>query len=285
MKKIGRRGLVILGLTTIAAVSVGISRRVFGRKKLRFPYANSPLSTKDYAALAAKPGWSASEITVAPGVSLNGLVRRPKAAGAPWVLFYQGNDANMLRVGQSFLMGLASDHDWGLAIFAYRGYDSSSGEPHLADLATDAPEIITQLCATEHVERSRLHVVGFSIGGHLAVRAMAVAAQTQPKPTSLSLLAPINDISMVPHSFYERFDAGDEFYTEPFLDAIPAPVLVMQGTADEALLGPEQGRAIAAKLDTRAQYVELPGVGHIALLSSETVFATVRDFISKHETA
>jgi len=282
MKHIGRRGFIILGFAVIAAISFGLARRIFGRKRLRFPYLNSPLPPQEYADLAAKPGWSASHVVVAPGISLNGLVRRPKNPDAPWVLFYQGNDANMLRIGQAFLSGLAADRDWGLAIYAYRGYDSSAGEPHLTDLAADAPEIIGQLCSTERIERSRLHIVGFSIGGHLAVRAVAVAARSQVKPASLTLLAAVNDIVMVPRSFYERFDSGDEFQTAPFLDAIPAPVLVIQGTADEALLGPEQGRAIAAKLGIRAHYVELPGVGHIALLSSETVFATVRDFINEH---
>jgi len=282
MKKIGRRGFIILTFATFAAISLGLCRRIFGAKQLRFPYLNKPLPAPEYTALAAKPGWSASRITVAPGISLNGLVRRPQAADAPWVLFYQGNDAEMLRVGQAFLSGLAADRDWGLAIFAYRGYDSSVGEPHLPDLAADAPEIITQLCASEHLERSKVHVVGFSIGGHIAVRAMAVAARTEPRPASLTLLAPVNDIVMVPRSFYERLDPGDEFQTAPFLDAVSAPVLVIQGTADEALGGPEQGHAIAIKLGSRARYVELQGVGHIALLSSEKVFAITRDFITEH---
>jgi pimeloyl-ACP methyl ester carboxylesterase len=96
------------------------------------------------------------------------------------------------------------------------------------------------------------------------------------------LLAPVDDIVMVPRSFYERLDPGDKFQTRPFLEAIPAPVLVVQGTADEALRGPEQGRAIAAGLGARARYVELPGVGHSALLSDPTVFSTVRDFIDEH---
>jgi pimeloyl-ACP methyl ester carboxylesterase len=282
MRKIGRRGFIILAVATIAVISLGLLRRVFSRKQLRFSYLNKPLAASDYALLAAKSQWSASQIVVAPSITLNGLVRRPKAVNAPWVLFYQGNDADMLRVGQSFLTGLVADRDWGLAIFAYRGYDSSSGEPHLPELAADAPEIITQLCATEHVERSRVHVVGFSIGGHLSVRAMVVAARQQPHPASLTLLAPVNDIVMVPRSFFERLDPGDDFQTSPFLDSVPAPVLVIQGTADEALHGPEQGRAIAAKLGERAKYVELPGVGHIALLSNDEVFTATRDFISEH---
>src|SRR5882757_8688512 len=127
MKQIGRRGFIILALAIITAISWGLFRRVFGRKQLRFSYLNKSLPASEYATLAAKPRWSASQIVVAPGITLNGLVRRPTAVGAPWVLFYQGNDADMLRVGQAFLSGLAFDRDWGLAIFAYRGYDSSAG--------------------------------------------------------------------------------------------------------------------------------------------------------------
>lgn len=264
------------------AFSIGLFARVFGPKRLRFPYQTGSIAPAEYQALAAQPGWSARQITVAPGIRLNGLVRRPKAADAPWVLFYQGNDGHMLKVGQTFLSSLAQTRDWGLAIFAYRGYDSSDGVARLRLLAADAPEILTQLCATEKVDRARVHVVGFSIGGHLAVRAMAVLAKQSPKPPSLSLLASVDDITMVPPSFYQRLDPGDDFITRPYLAEIPAPVLVVQGTADDALMGPEQGRAIAAALGARARYLEIPGEKHIALMANEQALAAVREFIEAH---
>jgi pimeloyl-ACP methyl ester carboxylesterase len=271
-----------LGMATIVALSLGIFARVLGGKRLRFPYLNSSLSPAQYQALSAEPGWAARQITVAPGVRLNGLVRRPTAPDAPWVLFYQGNDAEMLKVGQAFLSRLSGAHDWGLAIYAYRGYDSSEGVPRLPLLAADAPEILVQLCQTEQVDRGRVHVIGFSIGGHIAVRAMVSAARLSPKPPSLTLLAPVNDITMVPRSFYDKLDPGDHFHTGPFLADIPAPVLVVQGTKDEALGGPEQGRAVAAALGSRAQYQELPGVGHVELMENERSLTAVRQFIEAH---
>lgn len=271
-----------MALAAIVGLGLGVFGRVFGPKRLRFPYLTGSLPASEYQALAAQPGWSATRIDVAPGIALNGLLRRPKAADAPWVLFYQGNDAHLLRVGQAFLNRLGADRDWGLAVFAYRGYDSSSGTPHYAELAQDAPEILKQLCATEHISRGRVHIVGFSIGGHLAVRAMAVAARMQPKPPSLTLLAAVDDIVMYRHSVYEKLDPGDDFLTQPYLDAIPAPVLVVQGTADEALLGPEQGRAIAAHLADRARYLELPGVGHVALMSDASAISATRELIDTH---
>ena len=268
-----------MGIAAVVALSLAVFGRVFGPKRLRFPYLASPLASVQYQALAAEPGWAARQITVAPGVRLNGLVRRPKVANAPWLLFYQGNDAHMLEVGQAFLSRLAATRDWGLAIFAYRGYDSSDGVPRLPLLAADAPQILEQLCTTEQVDRGRVHLIGFSIGGHLAVRAMRDAARLQPRPPSLTLLASVNDITMVPRSFYDKLDPGDDFQTSTFLAEIPAPVLVVQGTKDEALGGPEQGRAIAAALGARAQYLELPGVGHVALMANDAALAAVREFI------
>jgi len=282
MFQLNRKGWLVLGFAAVMALSLGVFARVFGPKRLRFPYLTGSIAPAEYQVLAARPGWSARQISVAPGIRLNGLVRRPQAADAPWVLFYQGNDAHMLKVGQAFLSSLAGPRDWGLAIFAYRGYDSSDGVARLPLLAADAPEILAQLCATEKVDRARVHVVGFSIGGHLAVRAMAVAARQAPKPASLSLLAPVDDITMVPRSFYDKFDPGDDFITRPYLADIPAPVLVVQGTADEALKGPEQGRAIAAALAERARYVELPGAEHVALMTNEPALSATREFIEAH---
>jgi pimeloyl-ACP methyl ester carboxylesterase len=206
-------------------------------------------------------------------------MRRPKSAAAPWILFYPGNDATQLRRGQGFLTRVAEERDWGLALYAYRGYDSSGGTPRLNDLATDAFEIFDKLCASERVAPANVHIVGFSIGGHLAVRAVGAAARRNLRPGSLSLLASVDDIVMVRRSFWERLDPGDDYQTRPYLGDVPGPVLVLQGTEDEALDGPGQGRAIAAALGARAQYVELPGMGHNALLESDAAVAKLRAFI------
>src|SRR4051794_21096722 len=101
-----RRGWIILGFAAVVALSLGVFARVFGPKRLRFTYQTGSIAPAEYQALASQPGWSARQITVAPGTRLNGLVRRPLAADAPWVLFYQGNDGHMLKVGQTFLVSL-----------------------------------------------------------------------------------------------------------------------------------------------------------------------------------
>jgi pimeloyl-ACP methyl ester carboxylesterase len=263
----------------LGALLPSIYERFFGRPRLRFTYFTGQLSQAKYDALAKKPGWAASKIEVAPRVSLRGLVRRAREPSAPWVVFYSGNDASLLETGQRFLGRLAGDRDWGLAVFAYRGFESSDGEAEQASIAQDSPVIVKRLCAAERVEPSRVHLVGFSIGGHFAAHAARGAAFSGQRVATLSLLASVDDIVMVPNSPWARLSTGDDYQTRPLLATLPSPVLVVQGTADEALGGPEQGRAIAAALGPRAQYHELPGVGHQALLENETSLALVRELI------
>jgi pimeloyl-ACP methyl ester carboxylesterase len=277
-----RKGLGVFGVAALIAISIGILPRVLGRKRLRFPYLTGQIAPNEYQALAAQRGWSAAKVTVAPGIDLNGLVRRPNTPGAPWVLYYPGNDATQLKRGQAFLSRLSGDQDWGLAVFAYRGYDSSAGIPKIADLAADAPELLLQLCQNEKLTPAQVNVVGFSIGGYMSVRAVGALTQRGQAPASLTLMAGVNDIVMFRRSVWEKLDPGDDLLTQPFLADIKAPVLVVQGGADETLGGPVQGKAIADTLGERARYVELPGVGHNVLIETEAAVAAVHSFIAGH---
>jgi pimeloyl-ACP methyl ester carboxylesterase len=273
-----------LGLVALALVMVSLSplyERFFGRRRLRFPYLSRPIAGSAYDALAAHPGWAKTKLEVAPGISLNGLIRRPTSPSAPWVLYYPGNDASQLTQGQAFLLRLAGERDYGMAVFAYRGYDSSSGTSSLAGIAADAPEILSRLCATEHIAPERVHVMGFSIGGHFAVHAVRGAVAQNRRPKTLTLLASVNDIVMYHRSRWEKLSPGEDYQTAPLLADVPAPVLVLQGSGDKTFGGAEQGRAIAAALGARATYHELPGVDHVALLSDAAALDLVRDFVTK----
>lgn len=277
--------LVGMGVLGMAVVLVGLSplfERFFGRPRLRFPYLGRPLPEAAYAELAAKPGWAKTQLEVAPAIRLNGLIRRPASPAAPWVLFYPGNDPSQLTRGQKFLIALAGTTDWGLAVFAYRGYDGSGGRSELTSLRADAPEILARLCAAEKIAPSKVHLAGFSIGGYYAVNAAGGAARAGQRAATLTLLASVNDIVMYTPSPWEKLSPGEDYQTQPYLSAVPAPVLALQGDADSALRGPEQGRDIAKALGARATYEELPGVDHVPLLSNARALELVRAFIRAH---
>jgi len=268
----------------LVAVSLGIlftayALRRFGVHRRRFTYLTGTLSPEAYAVLASRPRWSATTAWVAPGVVLNGLVRRPAAPGARWILFFSGNDATILATAQKFLERVRDGADWGLAVVAYRGYDSSGGTPSRDALVGDAEFVFDALLAEEHLRPSDVHVVAFSLGGYLAASVVGRAAESQRKVASLSLLASVQDITMLRRSWAARLALGDTYFIDPLLDAVPAPVLVVQGGADETL-GVESGRTIAARLGGRAHYIELPGVGHNPLLESDEAIRAVRGFVS-----
>lgn len=278
-----RRGFAAFAVALVVLGSLPLYERCFGRRRLRFPYLARPIAAQRYDELAGIEGWQKARIEVAPGVHLSGLVRRPSAESSAWLLFYPGNDESQLERGRAFLRRLAGERDWGLAVFAYRGYDASEGSPKLSDMLADAPRILSELCRTEHLRPDQVHVAGFSIGGHFATHAVGVEAARGLRPRTLTLLASVDDIVMYRPSPWARLSAGEDYQTQPLLAAVPGPVLVLQGDADEALEGPGQGRAIAKALGARARYVELPGVLHVPLLENAAALDAVRSFIAEHQ--
>lgn len=277
-----RNALLALGLALVIAMTLPLYERLFGRKRLRFPYLSRPIASATYAALAAKPGWSKAALPVAPGIELRGLVRRPSAKSRPWVLFYPGNDESQLERGQGFLIRMAGEADWGLAVFGYRGYDASDGKSELDAIRADAPTLLAELCKREGIAPSQVHLAGFSIGGHFAVHAARGAAERGARAATLTLLAPVNDIVMYQPSRFEKLSAGEDYQTGPYLPGVPAPVLLLQGAADLTLDGASQGLAIAKELGDRVKYVEYPGVGHVPLLEHEPALADMRAFVQQH---
>ncbi len=269
--------------TVIVLGAVALVVRMSGRNRLRFEYATGGLSADAYAALTAHSGWKQWTAAVGDGVMLNGLVRRPVAPDAPWILFFPGNDATQLATGQRVIEQIIGTEDWGAAVISYRGFDGSGGVPDVETLRRDGNAILASLLASEQLNPKRVHLVAFSIGGHVASFVAAEQGRRGLPLASLSLLASVDDIVMLRHSPFVRFAAGDAYQTRPLLRDIPAPVLVVQGANDEALDGPGQGRAIAAALGKRAEYIELPGVGHAALLSNEIALMRVHNFIAARQ--
>jgi uncharacterized protein len=245
----------------------------------RFPYASVPLSSEAYDELAARAGWAKAVETVAPGVSLRGLVRRPTRNDAPWVLFFPGNDASQLTAGQALLEQLRGDRDWGLVVYSYRGYDSSDGTPSPDTLAQDGYVVLQNVIVKERVEPSRLHVVAFSLGGYVAASAVGKAARAGTKVRSLSILAPAADMEMVHSMWRARLVLGDVIDMFPLADDLPGPVLLLHGVADKTI-PIEQGRAFAARLGARARLQELPGVGHAEINESPEALEAVRAVIA-----
>ncbi len=280
MTRTGRRWVFAAIAVSVAALVPRVVSRILGRHRLRFTYAIGSAAPDEGAKLTVNPPWELVSLPVASGISLRGIVRRPLSPSAPWILFFPGNDATQLLTAQKLLERVRGDRDWGAAVWSYRGYDSSDGVPERDDLVADATRIFEGLLDREHIEASRVHVAAFSLGGYLAAHVVGLEAREGRKPASLSLLAAVQDIVMVRPSWAARLSAGDSYEILLLLDSVPAPVLVVQGKEDEAL-GVDQGRKIASNLGPRAEYVELAGVGHNALLETEDAILALRAMIER----
>ena len=280
----GRMQLVpwVVSATVIVCAAVAWALLVRGRNPLRVLYATGPLPKEQYAALAANPGWQRWNVTLQDGVVLNGLIKHPTRPDAPWILFYPGNDAAQLTTGQQAVSEMIAGEDWGGAVIAYRGFDGSGGVPRIAQLQRDAVEIYNALRKAEHLTVTQVHLTAFSIGGNLATYVASQLAQRGVPAPSLALMASVHDIVMVRPSLLSRIDPGDALRTAPFLAGVPAPVLVVTGSADDALNGTTQAVAIASALGARAQYIELAGVRHTELLANDTALAAVHTFVRAH---
>lgn len=276
-----KRAAQVLASVSARFGSTFLHERFVERSPLRFTYLTGPLAESQYRLLASGNGWSQAALQVQSDVWLNGLIRSPKKADAEWILFFPGNDPNQLGRGRALLESVAAERDYGLAVFAYRGYSSSGGRPKIAALARDAVAIVEHVLRLPGAAAARLHVVGFSIGGHLATRAVSFQARLGMPVKSLSLLASVNDIVMLRRGPWKKLALGDVLSTRPHLQHVPGPVLVLQGGADECFHGPQQGIDISRELGSRASYVEYDGVGHEALLDHEPALAAVREFIAR----
>jgi pimeloyl-ACP methyl ester carboxylesterase len=277
-----RRSRLWTSLAVLGSIALGALTRPallrMGQNLPRFVYLCAPLPAGAYDALAAHPGWAKSSVSVAEGVSLNGLVRRPTRQDAPWVLFFPGNDASQLTAGQKLLERVGNGRDYGLGVYSYRGFDSSDGKPGPETMREDGYRVLDDLLVHERLDASRVHVVAFSMGAYVASAAVGRAAREHRTVASLSLLAPVERMEMIRSVWQGRVSMGDIIDTRPLLGALPGPVLVLHGASD-ATLDVSQGRSIATALGSRAQFRELPGVGHLDINESQDAIDAVRAMI------
>lgn len=261
------RARVIAAVGAVAATALVFVAGVLlrGRKVRRFEYYAQSMSESDFAALGAHDGWQTRVVEVAPSVRVRGLVHAPTGAGAPWVLFFPGNSERLLQEAQQFLDRLRSGRDLGVVVYAYRGFDGSSGTPGKEAILRDASTLYDRLRTLEPIGSAKLHVIGFSLGSAVAASVTAKAKAKGPgAPASVTFLAPLSEIDVAGSSLFSRV-IPDRYETLSFLDDVGAPALVIAAGADDAL-GVEPAHVVCDRLGARANYLELPGVAHLGVL-------------------
>jgi len=214
----------------------------------RFLYRPAPLAPSAYEALAGRSGWRRDVFEPEAGVAIRGLV----------------------------------DERHGLAVWALRGFEDSGGAPSAEAFAADARRLHERLVAERGAARDRIHLAGFSLGTHLAVRLARELQEAGTPAASVCLLAPFETIDVFQNRWYWRLTRPDRYETVPFLSGLQAPVLIVHGAVDEAL--PVSGaHALKSAANGTTRLEVLPGLGHVDVVNTPRALALVRDFILTHE--
>jgi pimeloyl-ACP methyl ester carboxylesterase len=271
--------LVLLGAVLATLPVAFVATR--GRSYLYYP---THISDTELHTLAARPGWRLDRLRVDSDVALNGLIRPPSAADAPWLLLFGGTSMD-LGSGQSILERVAGEADWGLAVWAFRGYDGSGGNPTQDGLFGDAEAQIAHLQSAYSVRPEALVLLGQSLGSGVAAHAAAWLHDRGTPPAALALLSPYTSIARLVDNRTPVISLGwampDSFHTDRLVERIAGPVLIIHGT-DDGLIPIRHGEELAAGFGERAELLRLEGVGHTGLWDDESTVDSIRQLVREH---
>jgi len=243
------------------------------RAPIYHPTSVSPAQVEQ---LAAAYGARVERLAVSSRVELVG-VRRDPVGAAPLLLFFGGN-AMAISESVAVLREVATDDDWGFAVWAYRGYDGSGGSPAQKALFADALAQVNHL----GIPAERLAVIGQSLGTGVAVHLAAERARAGQAPAAVVLLSPYTSIRRVADELLGMpigWILSDRFETLDELPGVQSPVLVIHGARDDVIPA-AHGREVAAALGERATLVEVEVAGHNDLWAMPQTAATIRRFIA-----
>lgn len=213
------------------------------------------------------------------GAMLRGYSYTGKVARGPVLLMF-GGSSNLIERHDVAARGFARKASR-VVWYDYRGYGFSTGVAHFDDLRSDALKIYDATLAGSTVKR--VVVLGYSMG-----TAIAEYVTTQRSVAGLILAAPWSNVgeawayaNHAPHTVY-RFTpaAAQDFDERAMVRRIRAPLLVFQGTRDDAIppsQGPQLERA-AASPDKR--FVAIDGAKHDWLLENSKSQAAVAEFLA-----
>ncbi len=240
-------------------------------------YPGSNLAPERVAALAQN-GWTLERLDVGHGVRVAGLEKPPRSPDAPWLLFFGGNGSSIASA-QAILAKIAGDEDVGLAAFAYRGFDSSDGDPSERALVQDASAIASHLASAHGAAPARLVLIGYSLGSGVAARLDAALARAKTPPRGLILVAPYTSIAKVASESIPcgGFLIADGWHTDRVAHDLVAPILIVHG-ADDHVIAVHHGRDLARQLGARATFVEVPHRGHDDVWRDARTLSAVHDF-------
>lgn len=247
--------------------------------------------SKDHLPNPALEGFAREDVFVRTpdGVRLQGWLLRPKGEPLGTILFLHGNAENMSTHVNSVLWLAYSGYR--VFLFDYRGYGKSEGKATMDGVHADALAAIDALFGMDEVDRDRVAVLGQSLGGAVAVYAVANSPHkariralviesafsgyreiAREKVAEVSLLKPFRCplARLVTDRYSPRLWIGR---------VAPVPLLVIHGDADRVVPVAHGERLFALAGEPKELWI-VPGAGHIGSFATPDVRARVLKYLS-----
>ncbi len=206
------------------------------------------------------------------GVRLHGWFIPAKGKARGTILFLHGNAQNISTHVNGVLWLV--DAGYNLFLFDYRGYGLSQGTPSIPGVHDDAEAALARTFTLPGVDPNRVVVLGQSLGGSVAVSAVALS------PDKNRVKALIIDSAFSSWRKIAREKLGDFFLTWPFQyplsylfnddysplarikDIAPVPLLIIQGERDRVVPLHHARDLYAAAGEPKKLWL-VPEAGHI----------------------
>jgi fermentation-respiration switch protein FrsA (DUF1100 family) len=243
-------GWILVGI----AVVVGVPTAVYlGQDSMLF--FPRPLTGPPPASRAGRPVESL-QFQAPDGARLRGWLLKTITPRAPLVIYYGGNAEEVSAEANE--PGWPSD--WSLALVNYRGYGTSEGKPSEQNLFADALLVFDSLAKRSDVDRSRIVLVGRSLGTGVAVFVAAV------RPVAEVILAsPFDSMVEVGRRHYPWLPVSlllkHRFDSQTRAPHIQAPLLAIVGGRD-TIIPPAHSKRLFEAWGGPKTWVDIPSADH-----------------------
>ena len=244
-----RRVLELLKIAGVAVVGVVLAMSVFQERLI---FLRQP------AGLAPRPPpggvLERVQLRASDGAQLAGWLVRHSASASPLLIYFGGNAEEVSWIVSQRFAG------WSVLAINYRGYGDSEGEPGEAVLFRDALDIYDYAVSRNDVDRSRIAIMGRSLGSGVAVHLAA------HRPVAGVLLAaPFDSLEKVAARIYPflpvRWMLRHRFDSSALAPALKVPALFIVAERD-SIIHPDHARRLHELWGGAKQWVELRGADH-----------------------